>query len=454
MEFRILGPLEGVARRPRGIARRPQAARAPCRAPPARQRGRVPRPADRRALGRGLDDRRRRRAARERLRLRKALPPDMLATDRRATSSRSSRAPSISIASSIWWRRGGVARCGWPDASERLREALALWRGPAFMDLRTNASRRQPSRGSTRSGSQLSSCGSTPTWHWAGTTSSSPSSRRSSPITRYVSASRLPDDSSLPVGPAGRGSGRLPRRAARPRRRARHRAGAELQELELAILQHDPGLDQDVPARPCRPGSDERSSSSRSPTRPASARSSQWPSRSCVIAGGCSSSQGCAERSRLGRIRLARRAPFRSSTREASRPERLPSRRPHRGGEVARLAGELDVELLLADAPDGLLAEGAPDEQLTTLLDETPCDVALLVPRDATPTGPVVVPFGGAEHDWAAVELGARLARADGCRWLAGAAAVPEQGRATRAACSPTARSPFSGCWASRPSRS
>ncbi len=85
------------------------------------------------------------------------------------------------------------------------------------------------------------------------------------------------------------------------------------------------------------------------------------------------------------------------------------------GEELARLATELDVDLLLADAPDELLAEGAPDERLTAVLAETPCDVALLAPRDATPEGPVLVPFGGAEHDWAAVELGAWFARAERC---------------------------------------
>ena len=100
------------------------------------------------------------------------------------------------------------------------------------------------------------------------------------------------------------------------------------------------------------------------------------------------------------------------------------------GAELARLATELDAELLLADAPDELLAEGAPDEQLTAVLEETPCDVALLVSRDASPEGPVLVPFGGAEHDWAAVELGAWLARAGGAPLrLAGAAAVPEHGK-------------------------
>jgi DNA-binding SARP family transcriptional activator len=100
------------------------------------------------------------------------------------------------------------------------------------------------------------------------------------------------------------------------------------------------------------------------------------------------------------------------------------------GKELARLAAELDVELLLADAPDALLATGVPDEQLTAVLEETPCDVALLIAREATPAGPVVVPFGGADHDWAAVELGAWFAHAERAPLrLAGAAAVPELGK-------------------------
>jgi DNA-binding SARP family transcriptional activator len=112
----------------------------------------------------------------------------------------------------------------------------------------------------------------------------------------------------------------------------------------------------------------------------------------------------------------------------AARAASFTARAP--GAELARLATELDVELLLADAPDELVAEGTPDAQLTALLADTPCDVALLAPRDAQRAGPVVVPFGGAEHDWAAVELGAWLARATDERLrLAGAAAVPEHGR-------------------------
>jgi DNA-binding SARP family transcriptional activator len=100
------------------------------------------------------------------------------------------------------------------------------------------------------------------------------------------------------------------------------------------------------------------------------------------------------------------------------------------GDDLARLATDVDVDLVLTDAPDGLLADGVPDEQLTALLTGAPCDVALLVPRDTTPSGPVVVPFGGADDEWSAVELGAWLAHAsDVPLRLAGTAAVPEQGR-------------------------
>jgi DNA-binding SARP family transcriptional activator len=103
------------------------------------------------------------------------------------------------------------------------------------------------------------------------------------------------------------------------------------------------------------------------------------------------------------------------------------------GEELARLATELDVELLLAAAPDELLAAGAPDDQLASALAQTPCDVALLVPREAPPKGPVFVPFGGAEHDWAAVELGAWFARATDSRLrLAGTAAVDRRRDASR----------------------
>jgi DNA-binding SARP family transcriptional activator len=100
------------------------------------------------------------------------------------------------------------------------------------------------------------------------------------------------------------------------------------------------------------------------------------------------------------------------------------------GKELARLATELDVDLLLTDAPDELLTDGRPGEQLAALLAETPCDVALLAARDVAQDGAVIVPFGGAEHDWAAVELGAWVARAEQAPLrLAGVTAVPEHGK-------------------------
>jgi hypothetical protein len=95
------------------------------------------------------------------------------------------------------------------------------------------------------------------------------------------------------------------------------------------------------------------------------------------------------------------------------------------GHDVARLAAEQDVELLVVDAPDGLLE----DARLLTLLDHTPCDVAILVSARPARPGPVLVPFSGSEHDWAAVELGAWLARGDGRPLQLAGASTGSEGR-------------------------
>ena len=124
------------------------------------------------------------------------------------------------------------------------------------------------------------------------------------------------------------------------------------------------------------------------------------------------------------------------------------------GEELARLATELDVELLLAEAPDELLAEGAPDEQLAAVLAEAPCDVALLVPRDASPRAPSSSRSGGPST------TGRRSSSARGSHTptmrRSGSQVLPQcrsKESATRVACFRTARSPSSGSWASRPSR-
>ena len=51
---------------------------------------------------------------------------------------------------------------------------------------------------------------------------------------------------------------------------------------------------------------------------------------------------------------------------------------------------------------------------LVSVLAAAPCDVALWFEREDRPTltsdGPIFVPFGALEHDWAALELAAWLA--------------------------------------------
>jgi DNA-binding SARP family transcriptional activator len=79
------------------------------------------------------------------------------------------------------------------------------------------------------------------------------------------------------------------------------------------------------------------------------------------------------------------------------------------GRDLARLAAEQDVDILLL--------AGKFDTAPELLLEDVPCDVALLLDREGVdsprfgPDRPVLVPFGGADHDWAAVEIAAWLAQ-------------------------------------------
>lgn len=83
------------------------------------------------------------------------------------------------------------------------------------------------------------------------------------------------------------------------------------------------------------------------------------------------------------------------------------------GRDAVRLASAYDVDLILAPAPPGLDGDLVPGE-LAILLGESPADVALLAPGRAESGSDVFVPFGGGEHDWAALELGAWFAAATG----------------------------------------
>jgi hypothetical protein len=99
---------------------------------------------------------------------------------------------------------------------------------------------------------------------------------------------------------------------------------------------------------------------------------------------------------------------------------------PDAGEDVARLASQESVELVLMDTGDAALEGPA-----VTVLERAPCDVALLVRASGEPgEGAVVVPFGAGSHDWAALELGAWYARVAGRPLrLVGAADGRKRGR-------------------------
>src|SRR5262245_45054063 len=205
----------------------------------------------------------------------------------------------------------------------------------------------------------------------------------------------------------------------------------ELQALERAMLQQDPALDLSAAAPAAADQAAERSilvaiagESRVHPLLSVAEPLARERSRVMVLARLVS--EAAELRSAAAWLEEQRAALGERGT--TARAASFTSAAP--GEELARLAAELDADLLLAEAPEKLLAAGLPDEGLTAMLEQTPCDVALLAGRDATPRGPILVPFGGADHDWAAVELGAWLARSNDVPLiLAGAAARPDQGR-------------------------
>jgi DNA-binding SARP family transcriptional activator len=98
--------------------------------------------------------------------------------------------------------------------------------------------------------------------------------------------------------------------------------------------------------------------------------------------------------------------------------------------DVIRLAGASDVGLVLLDAPGGVDGDRVPD-QLAVILERSPADVGVLsTPIFEDGGAGVFVPFGGGEHDWAALELGAWLAAATGSSLsLVGTKAESSSGR-------------------------
>jgi DNA-binding SARP family transcriptional activator len=210
-----------------------------------------------------------------------------------------------------------------------------------------------------------------------------------------------------------------------------------LRLLEQAILRQDPSLD--LPDRPPReaPPPDRAPPAGRVPERAllvapralpaladllsvANPLAASEPPHELIVAGvvpaaelGAATAALAARRAELVAAGLAARTAAFSS--------------PSRGEDIVRLAAQEDVDLLLMDAGDTPL-----DGDARVVLEQAPCDVALLAERGGPlGEGPVVVPFGAGGHDWAALNLGAWVARSTGAplRLIGSAADRGEQAR-------------------------
>ncbi len=216
---------------------------------------------------------------------------------------------------------------------------------------------------------------------------------------------------------------------------------AELQHLERAILQQDPTLvtpveeDASAAEHDVRPDSPARSilvvPDNRSNLEQLVALGeplTRRPPRELILTAIAAAGDQLAEMSALlERERaalVARRIPARAAafTSEA------------RGADIVRFASEQDVDVLLTDASARMLADGTLSADLELVLRESSCHVAVVVggeQRDSeSANAEVVLPFGGTEHDWAALDLSARFAASRGAPLtLLGSEARPEAGK-------------------------
>jgi K+:H+ antiporter len=109
------------------------------------------------------------------------------------------------------------------------------------------------------------------------------------------------------------------------------------------------------------------------------------------------------------------------------------------GSDLAHIVEHEPVDLVLTEGRRRLIGEGVPLGDVGELMEQAASDVAVLVAREGDPIefGPdkaILVPFGGAEHDWAALELGSWLAAATGAplRLLGAAGQTDENKSVTR----------------------
>jgi DNA-binding SARP family transcriptional activator len=189
-----------------------------------------------------------------------------------------------------------------------------------------------------------------------------------------------------------------------------------LKLLEQAILRHDPELELPAPAprepqspEPPAPGLEERAvlvvprafPGLDALLRLAQPLAASEPPHELIVAGvvpaselGVATAALAARRSELLAAGLSARTAAFSS--------------PNRGEDIVRLTAQENIDLLVMDAGASPLEGDA-----RVVLEQAPCDVALLAEAGGPAReGPIVVPFGAGRHDWAALQLGAWVARA------------------------------------------
>ena len=105
------------------------------------------------------------------------------------------------------------------------------------------------------------------------------------------------------------------------------------------------------------------------------------------------------------------------------------------GSDLVHIVEHEPVDLVLTEGRRRIIGEGVPLGDVGELMERAPCDVAVLVTKEGEPialgaNAPILVPFGGAEHDWAALELGSWLASSTGAPLkLLGAAGQTDEGK-------------------------
>jgi Kef-type K+ transport system membrane component KefB len=105
------------------------------------------------------------------------------------------------------------------------------------------------------------------------------------------------------------------------------------------------------------------------------------------------------------------------------------------GSDLAHIVEREPVDLVLTEGRQRLLGGDIPLGDVGELMEQAVSDVAVLVAKEGDPIAlgpdkPILVPFGGAEHDWAALELGSWLAAATGAPLrLLGAAGQTDEGK-------------------------